>query len=79
MLVSIFEVRWSMHGGYGYLASNQTNRVAPMHALPILHRCLSPLLSHIHARRLVTLFEAVIGSVCGPALSLTDLGRRFKG
>ena len=31
----------------------------PMHALPILHRCLTPLLSHIHARRLATLFEAV--------------------
>lgn len=50
-----------------------------MHALPILHRCLTPLLPHIHARRLATLFEAVISSVCGPALSLTDLGRRFTG
>ena len=50
-----------------------------MHALPILHRCLTPLLSHIHARRLATLFEAVISSVCGPALSLTDVGRRFTG
>jgi hypothetical protein len=50
-----------------------------MHALPILHRCLTPLLSHIHARRLATLFEAVISCVCGPALSLTDVGRRFTG
>jgi hypothetical protein len=37
------------------------------------------LLPHVHARRLATLFEAVISSVCGPALSLTDLGRRFTG
>jgi hypothetical protein len=37
------------------------------------------LLPHIHARRLATLFEAVISSLCGPALSLTDLGRRFTG
>lgn len=50
-----------------------------MHALPILHRCLTPLLSHIHARRLATLFEAVVAGVCGPALSLTAVGRRFAG
>jgi hypothetical protein len=50
-----------------------------MHALPILHRCLTPLLLHIHARRLATLYEAVVSCVCGPALSLTDVGRRFTG
>jgi hypothetical protein len=38
-----------------------------MHALPILHRCLTPLLSHIHARRLGRLFEAVVSCVRGPA------------
>ena len=50
-----------------------------MHALPILHRCLSPLLCHIHARRLGTLLEAVVSCVLGPALSLTAVGRRFAG
>ena len=47
-----------------------------MHALAILHRCLTPLLSHTHARGLVTLFEAVANCARGPALSLTDVGRR---
>jgi len=37
------------------------------------------LLSPIHARRLATLFEAVLSCVCGPALSLTAVGRRFSG
>ena len=50
-----------------------------MPALPILHRCLTPLLSHIHARRLATLFAAVVSCVCGPALSLTAVGQRFAG
>lgn len=50
-----------------------------MHALAILHRCLSPLLPSVHARRLITLFEAAVSCVCGPALSLTDVGRRFGG
>lgn len=50
-----------------------------MHALTILHRCLGPLLSGIHARRLATLFEAVAATVCGPRLTLTDIGRRFGG
>lgn len=50
-----------------------------MHALAILHRCLSPLLADIHTRRLATLFEAVVSCMCGPALSLTDVGRRFGG
>ena len=50
-----------------------------MHALPILHRCLTPLLSHIHARRLGTLFEAVVSCVRAPALSLTAVGQRFSG
>jgi hypothetical protein len=40
---------------------------------------LSPLLSHIHAQRWATLFEAVASGACGPALSPTDLGRRFAG
>lgn len=50
-----------------------------MHAIGILHRCLSPLLKHIHARRLATLLEAVVSCISGPALSLTDVGRRFAG
>ena len=50
-----------------------------MHAIGILQRCLSPLLKHIHVRRLATLLEAVASCVDGPALSLTDLGRRFGG
>ena len=50
-----------------------------MHAIRILQRCLSPLLKHIHARRLATLLEAVASCVSGPALSLTDVGRRFAG
>lgn len=50
-----------------------------MHALKILHRCLAPLLSDLHAKRLATLLEAVVSCVYGPGLSLTDLGRRFAG
>jgi hypothetical protein len=50
-----------------------------MHAIRILQCCLSPLLKHIHARRLTTLLEAVASCVNGPALSLTDVGRRFAG
>ena len=50
-----------------------------MHALTILHRCLGPLLTGIHARRLATLLEAVAATVCGPRLTLTDIGRRFGG
>ncbi|MGA7979762.1 MAG: IS4 family transposase, partial [Chromatiaceae bacterium] len=50
-----------------------------MHALTILHRCLGPLLSGIHARRLATLLEAVAATVCGRRLTLTDIGRRFGG
>ena len=50
-----------------------------MHAIGILQRCLSPLLKHIHVRRLATLLEAVGSCVDGPALSLTDVGRRFGG
>ncbi|WP_281170120.1 hypothetical protein [Lamprocystis purpurea] len=30
-----------------------------MHAITILRQCLNPLLTHIHARRLATLFEPV--------------------
>jgi hypothetical protein len=48
-----------------------------MHALSILHQCLDPLLSHIHVRRLATLFAAVGACVSGPRLTLTDVGRRF--
>lgn len=51
----------------------------PMHAFAIVHRCLSPLLTHIHARRLATLLEAVAACVGGPRLTLTDIGRRFAG
>ena len=50
-----------------------------MHAIAILQRCLTPLLANMHARRLATLFEAVVSCVSGPALSLTDVGRRFSG
>jgi hypothetical protein len=50
-----------------------------MHALTILHRCLAPLLTQIHRRRLDTLLAAVAACVSGPALSLTDIGRRFDG
>ena len=50
-----------------------------MHALTILHRCLGPLLTGIHARRLATLLDAVAATVCGPRLTLTDIGRRFGG
>ncbi len=45
----------------------------------ILHRCLDPLLQSIHRTRLATLFAAVAACVSGPALSLTDVGRRFGG
>ena len=50
-----------------------------MHALTILHHFLTPLLTHIHRRRLETLLEAVVASVGGPRLTLTDIGRRFAG
>ena len=50
-----------------------------MHALRILHLCLTPLLTHIHRRRLETVLEAVAASLRGPRLTLTDLGRRFVG
>ena len=50
-----------------------------MHAITILRQCLSPLLTHIHARRLATLFEAVASCIVGPRLTLTDVGRRFGG
>lgn len=50
-----------------------------MHALKMLHQCLSPLLTHIHRRRLETLLEAVAASIRGPRLTLTDIGRRLAG
>lgn len=50
-----------------------------MHALTSLYRCLAPLLERVHARRLATLLAAVVSCVRGPALSLTDVGRRFEG
>jgi hypothetical protein len=50
-----------------------------MHAIAILQRCLTPLLANMHARRLATLFKAVVSCVSGPALSLTDVGRRSSG
>lgn len=50
-----------------------------MHALTILQRHLAPLLTGIHARRLATLLDAVAATVCGPRLTLTDIGRRFSG
>ncbi len=45
----------------------------------MLHQCLTPLLTHIHRRRLETLLEAVAASVRGPRLTLTDIGRRLAG
>lgn len=50
-----------------------------MHAIAILHRCLDPLLVHVHRRRLATLFAAVGACVSGPRLTLTDIGRRLGG
>jgi len=50
-----------------------------VHALVILQHYLAPLLTHIHRRRLATLLDAVASCVSGPALSLTDIGRRFAG
>lgn len=50
-----------------------------MHALTILHSCLAPLLTQIHRRRLDTLLAAVVASVGGPRLTLTDIGWRFAG
>jgi Transposase DDE domain len=50
-----------------------------VHAPSILHRCLAPLPTGIHARRLATLLEAVAATVRGPRLTLTDIGRRFAG
>ena len=50
-----------------------------MHAIAILRQCLNPMLTHIHARRLATLFEAVASCIAGPRLTLTDVGRRFGG
>jgi hypothetical protein len=49
------------------------------HAATSLHRCLDPLLQSIHRARLTTVFAAVAACVSGPALSLTDVGRRFGG
>lgn len=50
-----------------------------MHALSILRRCIAPLLAGIHQRRLAVLFEAVVSTVSGPRLTLTEIGRRFGG
>ena len=50
-----------------------------MHALTILQRCIAPLLTGIHRRRLAVLLEAVAATVSGPRLTLTEIGRRFGG
>jgi RNase P protein component len=50
-----------------------------MHALAILQRCIAPLLTGIHRRRLAVLLEAVAATVTGPRLTLTEIGRRFGG
>ena len=50
-----------------------------MHALRILQRCVAPLLTGIHRRRLSVLLEAVAATVSGPRLTLTEIGRRFGG
>jgi hypothetical protein len=42
---------------------DETFRGPPMHALTILHRCLCPLISDIHSRRLATLLEALADPV----------------
>jgi hypothetical protein len=50
-----------------------------MHALAILQRCLGPLLTGVHRRRLAVLLEAVAATVSGPRLTLTEIARRFAG
>jgi hypothetical protein len=46
-----------------------------MDALPILNRCIAPLLAGIHRRLLLaSLLEAVAARVNGPRLTLTDIG-----
>jgi hypothetical protein len=50
-----------------------------MHALTILQRCVAPLLVGIHRRRVAVLLEAVAATVSGPRLTLTEIGRRFRG
>jgi hypothetical protein len=50
-----------------------------MHALTILQRCIAPLLTGVHRRRLAVLLEAVAATVTGPRLTLTEIGRRFGG
>jgi len=50
-----------------------------MHTITILQRSLLPLLADIHSRRVATLLDAAASCVSSPALSLTDIGRRFAG
>ena len=47
--------------------------------MTILQRCIAPLLTDIYRRRLGVLFEAVVSTVSGPRLTLTEIGRRFGG
>ncbi len=50
-----------------------------MHALTILQRCVGPVLTGIHRRRLAGPFEAGAATVRGPRLTLPEIGRRFGG
>jgi hypothetical protein len=50
-----------------------------MHPIGILQCWLGPLLTHIHPGCFATLQEAAASCTSGPALSLSDVGRRFAG
>ncbi|MCU0613198.1 MAG: hypothetical protein MUE60_15605 [Candidatus Eisenbacteria bacterium] len=80
-MIDIVFVRlgFSIHGDVVYDGRRNLQKAAPMHALTILQRHLAPLLAGIHARRLATLLDAGAATVCGPRLTLTDVGRRFGG
>ena len=50
-----------------------------MHALTIRRRCIAPLLTSIHRRRLDALLDTVIATVAAPRLTLTEIGRQIGG
>lgn len=50
-----------------------------MHASLLLHSWLGSLLSCIHVKRLIALFDVIAATVSGPALSVTSVGRRLTG
>ncbi len=67
----------NMHERPLSLASDQTHRRPPVHALTTLYRCLDPMLAGVHQRRRGTLFAAVAACVSAPQLTLSGSGRRF--